>query len=1307
MSKKLVSLFILFLSFLLVVKGQKSQYRTFDNIYPEVGASVVSFFVQDNQGVIWIGSNKGLFSYDGYVVQSHFSSGNATNTQIYCGVIVDTTLLYLGSDNGLLIYNVKTDKYEDVAVDFPSDIRTMALQGDTVWLGTLNGLYCYSISSENLKYFDVKTYKNMPHKTVYSIAVTKDRSVYVGTYDGFCRFLLESNEFSNIELPVNPQKNNQFINVLLEDTIRKCLWLGMEGNLLKYDLTSKVVSSIEGFKDNSVKSLALDVGANLLIGTDNGLYIYAENRTLQHVLHDSRNSNSLCNNIIWNIYKDRNRNIWLGTNYGISLSRNSRLLEYVPIYEISHTGDGNQFYNIYKDSRNNFWFGGSNGIIRVNKRNGEWVNPIWYNMDDKRNPLPHGRIRNIYEDRDNDLWIATDGSICKYDYVKEQFIPYNIVDSSAALNTNWAYNIFEDESGKLWIATCLGGIFVVDKANLLEHNGEPYVADYNYTKQNGLSGMFINQIVADKEGYVWVLLYNNGIDKITTKSKAVEKFPLQQYIGTAQPSYILCGKTGYVWVGYNKGVVRIKPENNCADVIPFQEITENSEVLSMIEISGKLWVSTTDGFWIVDEIRLKAQNSNLSERRFLSMYYDDIEEQIYLGDVDGFAVTSPQVIQKTVERRSIVATALFVNNDLYKSTEKSIRYLKQVDLNYRQNSIALEVSDFPFFQEGKSTFMYRLREVESNWNLLSGNSNRIAYNNLKSGTYCLEVCRLDLSDKSLKSPYTISFIIHPPWYYTLCAKSVYLILLLSFIVWIVNFFRVKNRLKYERLEKEKIMEQSRMKMDFLANLSHELKTPLSMVIAPISRILPKIKDQTQKQQLKLVQHNAIKINSLTHRMLDFNRMEERSDSMLILSHIELVSFVKKLFTIFREAEDEDRVGFKFVSNRDQIYLDLDEVKWESILTNLLSNAVKYTPDGGEIVLSISFYEDTGELEISVTDTGIGIPEKDIPYIFQRFFQSSKTVDKKEGTGIGLYLVKNYAELHGGKISVTSQEDKGSTFTITLPLYEDVDASKVVATKKEVISNSENDKNKPLILVVDDDMEMASLMRDILQYNYRCLFAKDGKNGIDICYKEMPDLIISDVMMPQMNGLEMCHKIKSHQPTSTIPIIILTGKDDRTTELESIKENIDAFIAKPFEPDILLSRIEQLLRKKQRMEKKIRMEMISAPKESQTVSLDERFLLNITEIIEDHLADYKLNVAALSEISGINNKQIYRKIKQLTGMSPVEYIKSVRMKKAAMLLRQQKFSVAEVMYLVGFSNHSYFSKCFKAEFNMTPWQYKEV
>ena len=790
-------------------------------------------------------------------------------------------------------------------------------------------------------------------------------------------------------------------------------------------------------------------------------------------------------------------------------------------------------------------------------------------MGDKHHPLSHNRIRHIYEDREQQLWIATDGSINRYDYKTHQFVHYNIVDSTGTNNTNWAYYLFEDTDGKLWIATCLGGIFVVDKQKLVQSSGGTYIAEQNYSTRNGLSGMFINQIVPDAEGNVWVLLYNSkGIDKINPRTQQVTKLFAEELSGEKSPNYLLRDEDGMLWVGFHGGVMRINPQDSGLQSITFGSFS-NNEILSMTSVKEHIWISTTNGLWIVDRKTMDARQQNMTDKRFTSLFFDPKDENIYLGGADGFGISRPDIQAMNQPERPILLTALYINNQLMSphtgESIPNIRYTNSIELAYNQNNLAFELSDLPYSLEEKHEFVYQLEGMDKEWNFLKSNTNRITYSNLNYGDYQLIISKVEKSGHPSEHPYILNIKILPPWYYTVWAKVIYVLLFLSLIIWTINFFRVKNRLKMERMEKEKILEQSRQKMAFFSNLSNELKTPLSRIIAPVSQLLPATEEAHEKQTLEEVQRNAMKINSLIHQVLNFNRIEDNEDSLLILSRIELVSFSHSLFSVY---EEDKRLTFLFETNKAKIYADMDAIKLGVILDSLLSNAVKFTPDGGSIRLSLFYREETGLVDICVSDTGSGIPPRDIPYIFQRFFQSPHS-GNKEGTGIGLYLVKTYTELHGGHITgVTSEEGKGTSVGLNIP---------VIAVEEEEIPATQEKKR-----------------------------------------------------------------------------------------LESLP------VLKPIEAE----------------------------------SQDEKFLSNIIRLIEDHLSESELKVNALCELSGISNKQIYRKIKQLTGMSPVEYIKSIRMKKAAMLLQQKKFTVAEVMYMVGFSNHSYFSKCFQAEFGKTPKQYMQ-
>lgn len=1285
--------------------GQSLNYQVFDNIDLNTEASVITAFVQDPQGLIWIGSNKGLFSYDGYTSRQHFTLGERNNTRIHCGIVVDSTWLYLGSDNGLLVYNYRTDQYEEINIPPLTDIRILVQHENNLWIGSLNGLYTYDLQTHTLTVYKREEYPGLPHETIYSLILTKDHTLYIRTYDGFCCYRPSSGTFHPIELPANPTKANQFINSLLNDTTRNCIWIGMEGDLIKYDPVAGSYQQVNLLSHNSIKTMALDITGNLLLGTDNGLYIYNETDRPLHITHDSRNTSSLKNNIVWTIFTDKEHNAWLGTDFGISLARYNNSIRYIPISQITGTGEGNQFYSLFKDSKNNYWFGGTNGLLRFTSPDLPSSPASWYKMGDYSYPLTHNRIRHLYEDSDNHLWIATDGSLNRYNYATHQFIHYNIVDSSGTFNSNWAYYLCEDVRGNLWIATCLGGIFVVNKEKLLQSSGHPYVAEYNYTTDNGLAGMFIQQIVPDHQGNIWVLLYNNGIDKINMATHTITSYPVGDLKGENNPNYLICDQSGVIWAGFRGGVMRIDPTTERPEMIRFNEFS-NNEVLSMMEVGTYIWLSTTEGIWIVSKDTYETRRLPVMDKVFSSLYFDPDDNNIYLGTTDGFAIASSGITHRILPENPLFITSLFINwqetTPVADNQSQSIRYTNSLRLKHDENNLTIGISDLSYAMEEKNKFVYYTQGVDKDWNVLPTNSNRISYTNLLFGNYELNISKLDLSGQPVDA-YTLFITITPPWYYTWWAKTIYGCLLISLIAWGINFFRVKNRLKIERIEKEKIEEQSRLKIDFFTNIFHELKTPLSMIITPVSQMLLHLKDGREKTQPKLVQRNAIKLNTLIHQALDFNRIDNHTNASLILSKIDLITFTKNIFTIYQEAGKQRSITCHFESNCEQLYIEADVIKLEAILSNMLSNAYKYTPNGGEIRLQITVNETDNTVGIAVSDTGIGIPAKDLPYVFQRFFQSAKTAKATEGTGVGLYMVKSYVELHGGTATIISEEDKGTTIQVIFPLLinnQELQPEKIPASTEEATTET----GRPTVLIVEDNIEIATFLYSILKDTYQCLTAINGKEGLKICFDTLPNLIIADLMMPVMNGLEMCKQIKNNVPTSTIPIILLTAKNDKKTELESIRAHIDAFITKPFEPEILLSRIGQLLYTKKAMEAKLRIEAITTPEHIEAISHDEKFLATITEIIEDKVADDTLNVNALCEIAEINSKQVYRKIKRLTGMTPVEYIKSIRMKKAAMLLQQQKFTVAEVMYMVGFSSHSYFSKCFQAEFGKSPRQY---
>jgi len=474
---------------------------------------------------------------------------------------------------------------------------------------------------------------------------------------------------------------------------------------------------------------------------------------------------------------------------------------------------------------------------------------------------------------------------------------------------------------------------------------------------------------------------------------------------------------------------------------------------------------------------------------------------------------------------------------------------------------------------------------------------------------------------------------------------------------------------------------------------------LSLIIAPLSGLIRGTENEKDRNALEMIHQNAMKLNSLIHQAIDYYRDDSKVNIGLLLSKVEFVAFAQSIFSSYKEGMKDKEIEFIFNTNVDHIHLMIDIVKIESVLNNLLSNACKFTNSGDSIIFSIEYNTRDNEVVIKVSDTGVGIPKQDLPYIFQRFFQSNAHSQKNEGKGIGLFLVKNYIELHGGEVHAISETDEGTTISLRLPVVK-------LEPEENKIEHPRNVKNKEkqTIVIVEDNVSIADFIYNTFDSDYRCVIANNGKTGLKVCLDVKPDLIIADIMMPVMDGLEMARRLKKNTLTSTIPLVFLTAKDDQETELKSIELNIEAFIAKPFDASILFSRVKQILENRKLLEQKARIDHIATPINEKTESQDEKFLSKVTKIIEDKIAEPDLNVNMLCDLADINSKQLYRKIKQLTGLSAVDYIKSIRMKKAAMYLSNRNFSIAEVMYMVGFSNHSYFAKCFHTKFGKTPRQY---
>lgn len=1281
-----------------------NQYKSFKNILLPHDANQVNTIFQDNSGLIWVGTKNGLFSYDGYRIQDYVLEADSETKDIFSIVQIDSVRLCLGTGRGILFFNLFTEQYEPVNAQLKKirTVRSLALFDKKLWIGSRDkDLYCYDFEQDSL--MSVPLTASKEQTIIYSLAPTEDK-LYIGSYSGLSFYNPIKKKRERFPLP--EQYENEMVNSLLWDEGRNCLWVGTEGALFQYIPNTRQINKIPSFPANSFKTLTLDGKKDLVVGTDNGLYIYGvESHKLEHIVHDSRNKQSLCNNIVWCAFTDKAKNVWLGTDRGFSLAVYHPTFHFIHISEITDNGIGNQFTTIFKDSKENYWLGGINGLILMNKVPGAEEGQYkihWFRSGDNEHALPHNRIRCIYEDRDKDIWIATDGGIARYDVNTGRFVHYTILNATRLKNANWAYDIYEDEKGRLWIATYLGGLFVVNKNKLTAgDNTIPYLAEKNYSDANGSSSSLSNivyKIEVDKNGFVWVNT-QEGLVRIDIRNNHIEKKDI--YLDK-----MIYDGNDYIWYSTERIIYRLHIFSGYIEKVC--TLPEGSHVYSFTVEEKKLWFSYTEGISVLNRETLQKENISIPNYYYLSCFLDDSHQLLLWGGEDGITCLSTLITQEVLSSENkITVTSVWDNKRRllpgidYKG--KSVKYRNEVELPYSTSSLALEFSQFTYSPETERSFYYRLDGIDSTWMKLEVAQNRIFLPSLEPGYYTLEI--RNGNENSFVSPVTsFKITILPPWYRTLYAYVFYILLFVC-VAWLI-LWRIQVRIKrrYERMEKEKTIELSNLKMDFFMNISHELKTPLSLIIAPLSRLISETRNQESRLKLELIHQNSLRLNTLIQKVLNFKQMEYDSENALIRSHVELCSFTKNVIESFSSSFSEKKIMKSFASNKKEIWMNLDVLKIESIIVNILSNAIKYMPTlGGEIHISLA--QEVNKTTIIVSDNGIGIRKEDLPYIFVRFFQSKNRDKRVNGSGIGLYIVKKFVELHGGRIEVQSQgEGCGTTVKVELPLSEEnnIPIQEFGVRVQEAIIT---DASLPTLLIIDDNQEMVSFLVEAFSKNYRCLKAYNGKEGLIVVRENVVNLIIVDEMMPEMGGLEFCKVLRRNQPTASMPVIMLTAKDDLETEKNSIKAGVDIFMSKPFDIDKLSLRLVQLQQRHNSMEQRIRIENISKPiivESSQ--SNDEVLLAKIISIIEENMENTEFNVTMLTELVGIDSKQLYRKLKQLTGVTPVDYIRQVRMKKAAVLLSQKKFSVSEVMYMVGYTNSSYFSKCFAAEFNMTPKQY---
>lgn len=700
-------------------------------------------------------------------------------------------------------------------------------------------------------------------------------------------------------------------------------------------------------------------------------------------------------------------------------------------------------------------------------------------------------------------------------------------------------------------------------------------------------------------------------------------------------------------------------------------------------------------------------------RQYPSLCYDAQQHAMLLGCTDAIMRVKLPLPPALRPLRRPILTGMNVNGSPFLPTDRkeapySISYQDKITLKHSENKFTLFFSAMNFAPGGSEKYAYRLEPTQEEWMALTSGMSSVSFLNLAPGTYRFSVCTLDVTgtppatDEVSDRIRELTIVIRPPLYASVGAWILYGMLLLGVSTYVIGSIRRRIRLRRTLFEKETLLAQSSAKISFLADISHDLKTPLSLIIGPISQMMLTVRDKTLRTRLDLVRQNAERINSLINQILNFKNLDTENDRC-ILSTVDLHDVFLQVIDRYREKAAMRRIETRIHTENRPLYYSCDLYQMESVLENLLSNAYKFVRNGGVVDLTLTADPTARRILIRIADNGIGIPEAEQPYIFQRFFQSSLTRNLHTGTGIGLYLVQKYVTMHSGSIRMESHEGSGTCFTIELPIPPTPESSPEPGIDLPA-APADDHRSKPRILIAEDNPELARFIAESLAEAGTPHIVANGREALAFFHREKPDLMITDLMMPEMDGMELCRRIRSAEQGQPLPIIMLTALSDAATETESLRLNIDAFISKPFDITRLVLRVRQLL--SARSHHPATPPATPHPASTPAMSPDEQFLSEVTAFIENAIDSSDLNIAQIAQATGISPKQLYRRLKTLTGYTPVDYIRSIRIKRAAMMLASGRFTVSETMYSVGFSDSSYFARCFRAEFGCTPSQYRK-
>lgn len=1269
----------------------------------KLSSSLINCIVQDKYGYIWVGTEYGLSKFDGYRFTNYLHNEEDT-TSITDNIISDLLVdkkgnLWIGCAKGLMRYNYETNNFSRLQFPDGRKPRIYSMveshRGD-ILLGTA-GYGLYSVKNNGIE----KTANNRFTIRWERAYAKRDSDVFfTHIYEDKHQYLWQSSHLSTFTRFIEKQGKVQrkdfkspygapvaFIQHRPQAMLIVCMY-----GIIYYDYrTGRIADAgydLGTFKNHvTINNATFDHDGNLYISTsEHGALIIKKGSNKVEQLENSNSNFNLSTAFVNDIIEDKDNNLWIGCyKKGLYLLNQRQ-----------------QAFSSWSFSAQNYIIGSSVSSIAPGENGETWCtvqNSGVFCFDASGKIIAHPTSPAgtciIYKDRRGAYWISNGSALYSYNPHTGAY-QEKLTFTSAGI-----YCMTDDNQGNLYISVYSKGLYI--------YNVESGKVTVLNMRQRGNKGFLCNDWVRsmafDHTGHLWIGT-SNGVSCLNTKTLSFKDFGWNIILKDRQANGICEGKNGNMIIGTEEGLYLFDRKNNKTLALPHAEVLKGKQVCSIIkDHQGDLWISTTMGIWQYDQKNRQfighINGNGLTTREYvLGSSMHTASDLIAFGTSDGITTFYPERVRaKKMELGDVHLTNFIIDG-------KPINCLTdEFTIPYEENSFTLEFSLLNYRNTDNISFQYRINEGK--WNSTNEGSNAVSFNKLKPGSYTLEVRAMSNGNFSKKST-IIHIKVCDPWYASTWAFLLYFLTAAGIILYIIY--------RYERHRKEDLEET---KMQFLINATHDIRSPLTLIMGPLNKLKTRITDAESKQDIDTIDRNAQRLLLLVNQILD-ERKIDKDQMHLHCQKTDLKEFLRGIMSLYNFNVQERNITLSLkedesLKEEGNLQVWIDRINFDKVISNLLSNAMKYTSDGGEITLIIGKNKESAI--IKVEDTGIGLKEEKTDRLFERFYQGNNNSDIHiEGTGIGLNLCRALVKMHGGSIRAYNRTDgiKGSCFEVNIPLgKEHLKPEEILqedGTKTAESTGKRTQANRNFnILIVDDDAEIAHYIKTELSDWYRFEHASNGKEGLKMLLTGKYDLVISDVMMPEMDGVTMLKKIKGNSNVSDIPVILLTSKSEVENRLEGLRKGADAFLAKPFNMEELHILIDNLVDNVRRIRgkysgaqgQKAKIEQI------QVKGNNDALMERVMNYMNEHLADQDLNVEKLTADVGISRAQLHRKLKEIAGVSAGEFIRNLRLEQAARLIEEGQINITQVAYSVGFNNQTHFSTVFKKHYGMSPSEYAET